>query len=278
MSIPLKLLSILKDNPSWIGRTYEAFIIEAIKEFEDKNPKADSSNFNKLKNQRPDCYLNNPLFDIRSEENGETDVSDIWVCYPDPIFQLCGITNRPFEEDKELFCKTTWNGWGIEVKSKVLQAGSENVLELISRGELKTSLPLKPKSAWMKTIDNIELATSDIRRRWADFYIYILYRTVDGYPDFSGIHNCVILVIPTITLVDALSDSGKSPNAGSIQVNELTNIIGDDYLNYIVPSIEDIPKKVLDLVSDNYQRMFKYKRDGENLKRTWYEEKFAVSE
>lgn len=273
MSLPSKLLSILKDNPSWIGRTFEVFIIEAIKKFEKENPPVHSSSFNMSKNQRPDCYLHNPLFDIRSEENGEVDVSDVYVCYPSPIFNLCGITNSPYKEDKDLFCKTTWNGWGIEVKSKILPAGDESISELISQGALKTPLPLKPKSAWIQTVDDVELSTSDIQRRWADFYIYILYRTTDGYPDFSGMNNCTILVIPTIVLVDAIS--GKSPDARSIQINELTRIIGEDYSKYLALSVDGIPKKILDLVSENYRRMFEYKRKGESMKKEWYEEKYV---
>lgn len=275
MSLSSKLLSILKDNPSWIGRTYEAFIIEAIKKFEHENPVAHSSRFNKFTNKRPDCYLHNPIFDIRSEENGEVDVSDVYVCYPDPIFNMCGITSDPNKEDKDLFCKTTWNGWGVEVKTKILPDGEDDVSELISLGELKTSLPLKQKSAWMQTIDGKEYVTSDIQRRWADFYIYILYRTTEGYPDFKGADKCSILVVPTIVLIDALSV--KSSDAGTIQVNELTRIIGDDYLNYMVSSVDDIPEKILDLAAGNYLSMFKYKREGERLKRSWYEEKHASS-
>ncbi|SEC83565.1 hypothetical protein SAMN05216178_5058 [Pseudomonas saponiphila] len=73
MELSERLLKILKNNPSWIGRVYESFIISAIKDFERNNPPAHSPDFDPATNQRPYGYRHNKLFDPVSEDNGETD-------------------------------------------------------------------------------------------------------------------------------------------------------------------------------------------------------------
>ncbi|OLY76784.1 hypothetical protein AU074_03155 [Pseudomonas sp. ATCC PTA-122608] len=270
MLIGDRLVRILRNNPGWVGRVFESFVISAFKAFEERNPCAHHHLFDPATNERPACYLNNPIFDSHSEDNGETDVSDIYVCFPQPIFDRCGVTDDPFSQDTELFCRSIWNGWALEVKTKVVDEDFVGLRQHVLAGTVCTALPLAEKAGWMATISGEHYIANNLKRRWADFYIYVLYQFESGYPDFSGERKCAILVIPTIILNSALVTSTASEGAQSIQLNVLAKQLGDAFLTYQVPSIADIPRKILELVNLHHAEMFNYKREGEALKKQWY--------
>ncbi|MCL9656302.1 hypothetical protein L2088_16485 [Pseudomonas protegens] len=269
MELSERLLKILKNNPSWIGRVYESFIISAIKDFERNNPPAHSPDFKPETNRRPYGYLHNKLFDPVSEDNGESDVADIYFGYPQPLLDSCKVTTDPLNEDKDWFCRTTWNGWAVEVKTKLVDKTERPLRHLAYANELKTALPVSPKAAWMQTRNGKELTSNQLKRRWADLYVYILYQLDDGIPDFTGATGTYIMVIPTFILNEALKDTGE--NAETIQLNKLMKVLVPHHLRYFTYLTEHIPGKMLHLASEHWQEMFAYKREGDALKRQWYE-------
>ncbi|MEY9331989.1 hypothetical protein ABH911_002300 [Pseudomonas protegens] len=275
MELSERLLNILKNNPSWIGRVYESFIISAIKEFERNNPPAHSPDFDPKTNQRPYGYQHNKLFDPASEDNGETDVADIYFGYPQPLLDACKITTDPLVEDQSWFCRTTWNGWAVEVKTKRVDKTDRPLHHLAFAGELNTALPVARKTAWMQTRNGEELISNQLKRRWADLYVYILYQLDDGLPDFTGATGTYILVIPTLLLNEALRDT--SEDAETIQLNKLMKILDLHHLRYFTHLTQDIPGKMLQLASEQWQAMFAYKREGDALKRQWYENTYLPS-
>ncbi|WP_157838076.1 hypothetical protein [Pseudomonas sp. PH1b] len=274
MELPQRLLKILKNNPSWIGRVYESCIISAIKQFEQANPPLGKLNYSPT--QRPSNYRSNVLFDPASEDNGENDVADIFLGYPQPVLDLYPNIHAPVAENKELFCQSFRNGWGVEVKSKQVPSTAQRLSLLARRAELKTQLPLAPKSAWMKTWDAQEYRCDHVTRRWADIYVYILYQLHDGYPDFDGINGCVILVIPTIILNRLLAD--HSSQAQTIQLDKLMSLLGPDYNQYLIFSVQAIARKALELANDHWKEMIAYKHQGDVLKRQWYEDTYLPSQ
>lgn len=256
------LAESLKYNPSLIGILYEKYIDSEIERYDVLYPpemKFDGSPDSVRTDEYSSCPFHNdskPKYDI-------TDVSDIYVNYNKSFFLKKGVKENPREEDKNYFCTSFWNGWGIEIKSKwVCELTKTDECEV----EKKVSdirLPIAPKEGWIKKNEK-EYKMKGIKRRWSDLYVFVSYTTNKGVPDFTGVSS--IIVIPTFLIKRYLGSEQQS-----IKVSELEKKSRIDISKFKVTKIEEIPQKIINLISEYWLHMLIYKEEGDMKKRKWHE-------
>ncbi|MUK67736.1 hypothetical protein GNP67_19190 [Aliivibrio fischeri] len=257
------LAESLKYNPSWIGILYEKYIDSEIKRYDALNPPEMKSN-GSPESVRTEEYSCCPFHNDSKPKYDMTDVSDIYVNYNKSVFINRGVKENPLEEDKHYFCTSFWNGWGVEIKSKWVCELTKTDKGEVEKKVSNIRLPIPPKEGWVKT-NKAEYKMKGVERRWSDLYIFISYSTNEGVPDFTGVAS--IMVVPTFLIKRYLGNIQQS-----VKVSSLEKKLGKDLNKFKVTKIEEIPQKIIELITEYWIQMLKYKIQGDVKKKKWHKE------